>query len=148
VLGTGTRASEYADHLLEIVRAVPRSAVPVAVLPFAERGEFEGRVLAILERGARRDPASRRGAVTILSLGLLLVAPLAAVAPVRRVDPAVEAWPARLIVPDLVRSPAPSASPSVKLEPRPRLVEASAEAVADSTVVAGRTQEQQPSRSR
>src|SRR5262249_51927653 len=48
VLGIGTRASEYADHLLEIVRAVPRSAVPVAVLPLADRGEFEGRVLAIL----------------------------------------------------------------------------------------------------
>lgn len=145
VLGTGTRASEYADHLLEIVRAVPRSAVPVAVLPFADRGEFEGRVLAILERGARRDPASRRGAVTILSLGLLLVAPLAAVAPVRRVDPAVEAWPARLIVPNLIRSPAPSASPSVKLEPRSRLVETPAEAVADSPVVAVRTvAEQQP----
>lgn len=145
VLGTGTRASEYADHLLEIVRAVPRSVVPVAVLPFAERGEFEGRVLAILERGARREPASRRGAVTILSLGLLLVAPLAAVVPVRRVNPAVEPWPAQLIVPNPARTLAPTTSLAPRIDPRPLPVETRAEAVTRSTVVAERAvTEQQP----
>lgn len=121
VLGTGTRASEYADHLLEIVRAVPRAAVPVAVLPFAERGEFEGRVLAILERGARRDPASRRGAVTVLTLALLLVAPLAVAAPVRRASPVIESWPAELLVPNLAGAAGKPASaarpPGTEAEP-------------------------------
>ncbi len=111
VLGTGTRASEYADHLLEILRGVPRSAVPVAVLPFADRGEFEGRVLAILERGARREPASRRGAVTVLSLGLLLVAPLAVMAPVHRAAPASEQWSSQLIS-SSTRQAEPSVTPS------------------------------------
>lgn len=116
VLGTGTRASEYADHLLEIVRAVPRSPLPVAVLPFADRGEFEGRVLAILERGARREPASRKGAVTVLSLGLLLLAPLAVMVPVRRTAPPAEQWSSQMMLP----TPRPSAKPAPTQAPAQR----------------------------
>ena len=112
VLGTGTRASEYADHLLEIVRSVPRRATPVAVLPLAERGEFEGRVLAILERGARREPASLRGAVTTLALGLLLVGPLAALAPVRRAGAPGDPWPALLIAPSVPHQAPGSTAPA------------------------------------
>lgn len=138
VLGTGTRASEYADHLLEIVRAVPRSAVPVAVLPFAERGEFEGRVLAILERGARREPASRKGAVTILSLGLLLVAPLAVLAPVRRVAPQAEKWSAQGILP--TAHPAPKPAPTQKPTPTPEIRNQPAVVTADTTVVSTHTE--------
>lgn len=117
VLGTGTRASEYADHLLQILRAVPRFPVPAAVLPFAERGEFEGRVLAILEASARRDPASRRGAVTVTALVLLLVAPLAVLVPVRRTALVADPWPAQLIAPapghaTIQPGPAPDPAPS------------------------------------
>jgi HEAT repeat protein/beta-lactamase regulating signal transducer with metallopeptidase domain len=141
VLGTGTRASEYADHLLEIVRAVPRSAVPVAVLPFAERGEFEGRVLAILERKVRRDPASRRGAVTVVSLALLLVAPLALAAPVRRTSPPVESWPAQLIVPNPGRAAAQPSPVTRQDGARAVPVRHPAEIVADSAVPAMRASE-------
>jgi HEAT repeat protein/Zn-dependent protease with chaperone function len=78
VLGVGTRASEYADHLLQIVCGAARARTPAIALPMAQRREFEGRMLAILERGARRDPASRRHAAVLATLALAFVVPLAA----------------------------------------------------------------------
>jgi beta-lactamase regulating signal transducer with metallopeptidase domain len=83
VLGVGTRASEYADHLLQIVCRAARSRTPAIALPMAQRHEFEGRMLAILEREARREPASSRHAAALGALALSLVIPLAALAPAR-----------------------------------------------------------------
>jgi HEAT repeat protein/beta-lactamase regulating signal transducer with metallopeptidase domain len=85
VLGVGTRPSEYADHLLQIVCRASRSRTPAVALPMAQRHEFEGRMLAILERVARREPASVRHALVLGALALSLVIPLAALAPVRAV---------------------------------------------------------------
>jgi beta-lactamase regulating signal transducer with metallopeptidase domain len=84
VLGVGTRPSEYADHLLQIVCRASRSRTPAVALPMAQRHEFEGRMLAILERVARREPTSGRHAAVLGALALGLVIPLAALAPVRR----------------------------------------------------------------
>jgi beta-lactamase regulating signal transducer with metallopeptidase domain len=81
VLGVGTRPSEYADHLLQIVCRAARAHTPAVALPMAQRHEFEGRMLAILERAARRDPASGRHAAGVSALALALVVPLAALAP-------------------------------------------------------------------
>jgi beta-lactamase regulating signal transducer with metallopeptidase domain len=78
VLGVGTRASEYADHLLQIVCGAARAQTPAIALPMAQRREFEGRMLAILERGARREPASRRHAAVLAAVALAFVVPLAA----------------------------------------------------------------------
>ncbi len=78
VLSIGTRASEYADHLLQIVCRAGRASTPAVALPMAQRKEFEGRMLAILEPGARRRGPSRRDAVASAALCLLLVVPLAA----------------------------------------------------------------------
>lgn len=89
VLATGTRPSEYADHLLQIVSTARRRFVPATAMPLAERGEFEGRVLAILERGLRRDHPSRSRMVGLAGLALACVVPLAALAPVRRAPTAV-----------------------------------------------------------
>jgi len=83
VLGVGTRASEYADHLLQIVCRAARSRTPAIALPMAQRHEFEGRMLAILERDSRREPASSRHAAVLGALALSLVIPLAALAPAR-----------------------------------------------------------------
>jgi HEAT repeat protein/beta-lactamase regulating signal transducer with metallopeptidase domain len=86
VLGVGTRPSEYADHLLQIVCRASRARTPAIALPMAQRHEFEGRMLAILERAARRDPASSRHAAVLGALALALVIPLAALVPSRRTD--------------------------------------------------------------
>jgi HEAT repeat protein/beta-lactamase regulating signal transducer with metallopeptidase domain len=83
VLGVGTRASEYADHLLQIVCRAARSRTPAVALPMAQRHEFEGRMLAILERVARREPASWRHGVVLGALALGFMLPLAALAPSR-----------------------------------------------------------------
>jgi beta-lactamase regulating signal transducer with metallopeptidase domain/HEAT repeat protein len=83
VLGVGTRPSEYADHLLQIVCRASRSRTPAVALPMAQRHEFEGRMLAILERVARREPASGRHAAVLALAALSLVIPLAALAPVQ-----------------------------------------------------------------
>jgi beta-lactamase regulating signal transducer with metallopeptidase domain len=135
VLSTGTRPSEYADHLLQIVSADrPRSTL-VAAMPLAQRGEFEGRVLAILERGLRRDQPSRSRMVGLAGLALACVVPLAALAPVRR-SPA----PLRPVAPPAVpvlRVPGPrprpavrTASPSVPARPVPAATSAPDTAVA------------------
>src|SRR5262249_28264643 len=60
VLLSGSRASEYAGHLLEIARGlrVPR-AVDLAVLAMARPSQLEGRLLAILDPERRRQGPDR-----------------------------------------------------------------------------------------
>lgn len=76
VLSTGTRASAYAGHLLEMVRVIGRARVPAAVvLPMAQRSTFEGRLLAILEPGLERGaPGRRRTALTAGGVAALVLA--------------------------------------------------------------------------
>ena len=83
VLGAGTRPSEYADHLLQIACGAGRDRTPAVALPMAERREFEGRMLAILERDTSRAPPSARHTALLAALALLVVVPLAAMGPSR-----------------------------------------------------------------
>ena len=125
VLSSGTRPSEYADHLLQIVSALRRTPVPAVALPFARRQEFEGRVLAILERGVARRPTSRWQVFILSGVALSLVVPLAALAPVRRQAPA---RPRQALARDAARvavgpghpatpSPRPAAHPAPSARP-------------------------------
>ena len=117
VLRTGTRASEYADHLLQIVSSARRQLTPAIALPLAHHREFEGRVLAILERGLRRDAPSRLRAGVLALLGAGLVIPLAALVPVR----SPVATPPSDVTRATTRQPAPTPSPA----PRPDAAPAS-----------------------
>ena len=91
VLDCGARASDYADHLLDIVMRVGNRSAPATVLPMANKREFEGRLLAILDPGVRRA-APRRGQTLMVALGLGAVAfSIAAVAPARRQPPVRQA---------------------------------------------------------
>lgn len=84
VLRAGTKPSHYAGHLLEIVRHARRSWAPAIALPMAQRSEFEGRVLAILEARARRTGLTRP---TSFAVGLVVVAtaaPIASLSPAWR----------------------------------------------------------------
>ncbi|HEX8672643.1 MAG TPA: M56 family metallopeptidase [Longimicrobium sp.] len=95
VLSTGTRASAYAAHLLEMVRLIGRARVPAAVaLPMAQRSTFEGRLLAILEPGVERGTPGR--ARTALTMGGLLavVAAVGAMRPVEAITADLVAMPA------------------------------------------------------
>ena len=115
VLSTGTRPSEYADHLLQIVAADrPRSTL-VAAMPLAQRGEFEGRVLAILERGLRRDQPSRARMIGLAGLALACVVPLAAVAPVRRASTPLRSGASHAV--RSPRAPEPRSRPALRVAP-------------------------------
>jgi beta-lactamase regulating signal transducer with metallopeptidase domain len=92
-LSCGARASDYAEHLLDIVAGVRRRATPAVALPIATRSEFEGRMLAILDPGQRRAALSRpRAAVLLTGLGALFVS-IAAMAPAPRAAAPIVATP-------------------------------------------------------
>lgn len=88
VLACGIPAPDYADHLLEIVRTLPRrgGALPAAVT-MAQNREIAGRLKTILTHRRNRSGVARRGLVLATLAGLALVMPLAAMHPARRPGP-------------------------------------------------------------
>ncbi len=64
-LGCGTRASDYAEHLLDIVTSVRNHATPSVAMAMATRSEFEGRMLAILDPTLMRSAPTRMQASTL-----------------------------------------------------------------------------------
>lgn len=64
-LSCGTRASDYAEHLLEIVTSVRNHATPSVAMAMATRSEFEGRMLAILDPSLMRTAPTRVQASTL-----------------------------------------------------------------------------------
>ncbi len=65
-LSCGTRATDYAEHLLDIVTSVRRETTPMVALAMARRKEFEGRMLAILDPELRHSTPSRRQSATLI----------------------------------------------------------------------------------
>jgi HEAT repeat protein/beta-lactamase regulating signal transducer with metallopeptidase domain len=80
VLRAGMTASTYADDLLDIVRNAGISRSPAVALPMAQRSDFEGRLLAILEPARRRAPSTVRS-LAMATVVLAIALPLAAMAP-------------------------------------------------------------------
>jgi hypothetical protein len=82
VLSCGTRASDYADHLLQIARGLLAGAEPGwAAVGMARTTNLEGRVAAILDpRNPRRLP-DRRTTMLAFVTTLVLLLPLAALQP-------------------------------------------------------------------
>ncbi|MES3034368.1 MAG: M56 family metallopeptidase [Gemmatimonadota bacterium] len=64
-LACGTRASDYAEHLLDIVTSVRNHATPSMAMAMATRSEFEGRMLAILDPEQSRHAPTRVQASTL-----------------------------------------------------------------------------------
>ena len=95
VLRLGPRASEYARHLIQIVRAAGPSPAPAAVLPLARRSDLEGRVTAILRTGVRRHGRTFRGAAPVGLAVLLFTVPVAAMSPAGGESPAADLEEAR-----------------------------------------------------
>jgi beta-lactamase regulating signal transducer with metallopeptidase domain/HEAT repeat protein len=84
VLACGAKASDYANHLLEIVTSVRRQGAPATALPMADKREFEGRMLAILDPSLKRATPNRAQKM-LLTAGLGSFALfIAAAAPARR----------------------------------------------------------------
>jgi beta-lactamase regulating signal transducer with metallopeptidase domain/HEAT repeat protein len=83
-LACGTRATDYAEHLLEIVTTVRRDVTPTVALAMARRKEFEGRMLAILDPDLRRSGPSRRQSLALTGSLALIACLVAATTPVAR----------------------------------------------------------------
>lgn len=58
-LVSGARASDYAEHLLDIITTVRRDTTPSVALAMARKKEFEGRMLAILDPDIRHARPNR-----------------------------------------------------------------------------------------
>ena len=120
VLAAGARASEYADHLVEIARAVRGGRATLsrsAAAAIASKSQLEERVRAILDAGRRRRTASRAVGLAVVLIVATAVVPFAAAHPFAAPTPVatpvtVEAAPSDMAL------PVPSA-PSVAV-PRPR----------------------------
>jgi beta-lactamase regulating signal transducer with metallopeptidase domain len=73
-LACGARATDYAEHLLDIVTSVRRDTTPSVALAMARRKEFEGRMLAILDPELRHSGPTRRQSATLIgSLALISI---------------------------------------------------------------------------
>ena len=80
----GTRAADYAEHLLDIVKDVHEERMPAVALAMAKPSEFEGRMLAILDpRRHRRGPGRIQAAWLVGTLTALALV-VGALSPVRR----------------------------------------------------------------
>lgn len=90
-LSCGTRAADYAEHLLDIVTSIRRDATPSVALAMARRKEFEGRMLAILDPHLRRSSPSRAQSAALIGSLALVAVVVGAAAPARRVQGQVDA---------------------------------------------------------
>jgi beta-lactamase regulating signal transducer with metallopeptidase domain len=82
VLALGMQPTRYAQHLLDIVRTLGTSSGPASALAMARRSQFEGRLLAVLDRRARRAGPGRIQTALVASVLFCGVLPLAAISPV------------------------------------------------------------------
>jgi len=72
-LTSGLRATNYAEHLLDIVSSIRHNLTPAAAIPMADRKEFEGRMLAILDPDVRRRPGRALSAALVGTLAALVI---------------------------------------------------------------------------
>ena len=86
VIRAGMTASTYADDLLDIVRNAGTSRSPAVALPMAQRSDFEGRLLAILDPVSPRRAPSRVRSLAIAVFVTAIAMPLAAMAPAPAAD--------------------------------------------------------------
>jgi beta-lactamase regulating signal transducer with metallopeptidase domain len=76
VMAAGVPPSTYVDTLLDMVAQLKRRWVPDPTLAMARRGEFEGRMMAVLDKRTDRTPLGRRSAIgwigaAVIAAGLL-----------------------------------------------------------------------------
>lgn len=79
VLASGTKPSEYADHLLAIARDMPVfDPFRSVTLAMSRKTQLEGRLLSILHKDVARRVFSGRGVAIACALAVAVIAPIAA----------------------------------------------------------------------
>ena len=119
VVHAGAKPSDYAAHLLDIVRQSPRMWHPAPLMPLARRSEFEGRMLAILESGGSLASTRWALATVVLVAGLSLgVASMEGASP--NAGTSNESSIAGIVPPNLEVQDPPDASPEHEPAVQPR----------------------------
>ena len=99
VLNHGARASDYAQHLVQIARRFRKESLALAATaPMARRSNLEGRVLSILDPAQNRGTTTRTDLATVGVVALALAVPLAAFQPVQGEADSVTWKPAAAMV--------------------------------------------------
>ena len=113
VLEDGTRASIYAEHLLDIAKGLRnQQRAELAMAPMAHRTQIEERLRAILNDQQRRGRLSRGLFVMVCTLVLALVWPVAAISFVARGhQPITQYAPAPPVHPEAPQAPLPPVPP-------------------------------------
>ena len=84
VLSARTKATEYAEHLLGVVRSLRGGGLEaMGTVAFARPSSLEGRLLSVLDPVRDRRAVGRRAGVLALVGAALLVVPLAIIEPVQ-----------------------------------------------------------------
>ena len=125
VLASGTKASDYAHELLDIVSEL-RGPELAAALAMARRSQLEGRVLAVLNPALRRSAVSAKAAAGIAVLTLAIVLPLAALRPAPQQAATTPAKGTNQ------KKPSPASTPATSLQPNSSSTPASAPAARPS----------------
>lgn len=141
-LACGARASDYAEHLLEIVTSVRDDHTPNVALAMARRKEFEGRMLAILDPELRHSGPTRKQSIGLIASLALISVVVGAAAPVHREakissdDMSVETAPVVKADPQLADRPDPREEKGIASEVQPvvheKLVEKTSTKVTES----------------
>lgn len=79
VLATGTKPSDYADHLLAIARSMPTfDPFRSVTLAMSRKSQLEGRLLSILQPHVARRVFSGRGVAIACALAIAVIVPVSA----------------------------------------------------------------------
>lgn len=79
VLASGTKPSEYADHLLAIARSMPTfDPFRSVTLAMSRKSQLEGRLLSILQPHVARRVFSGRGVAIACALAVAVIVPISA----------------------------------------------------------------------
>ncbi len=127
VLRTGTRPSTYAQHLLEIVRGSRPGEQFSAAVAMARKNDFEGRILALLDPDAPREPLHGSvlvgTAAVVLAIVVLVSLPAAGTASDSAATVPPPAVPQVGAVDGTASAPGPTARPSTEANVVETLVE-------------------------
>jgi HEAT repeat protein/beta-lactamase regulating signal transducer with metallopeptidase domain len=120
VLVTGTRGSDYAEHLLDIARQFRRQGIGVAAVAMARPSELEGRLLAILDPLRSRRPADGARLGWAIAAAALVVLPVSGLRlQARAVIPEEVEASAQTPTPSPTAAPAPTPTPTPAPRPTP-----------------------------
>ena len=78
VIGLGANATDYASHLIDIIRTAHANAVMAPGVSIVGRSGFEHRIRALLNVLINRARMSRRGTVAVIAGACVVAGPLAA----------------------------------------------------------------------